>query len=74
MMEFKLASLGEEERRLYISLVLMSEDLNEARQLIKAGGDIERAVELITNGLGYVREVEEGIKRCEAKIAGKLKA
>lgn len=68
-MDFKLSNLSEEERRLYIPLVMMSEDLNEARQLIKAGADIERVVELISNGLGYVRELEEGIKRCENKVA-----
>lgn len=66
-MEFKLSSLSDEERRLYIPLVMMSEDFNEARQLIKTGADIEQVLELINNGLGYVRELEEAVKRCENK-------
>jgi hypothetical protein len=70
-MDFKLSSLTEAERRLYIPLVMMSEDLSEARRLMKAGADIEMVIELISNGLGYVRELEEGIKRYENKAACK---
>ena len=66
-MEFKLSSLSEDARRLYIPVVMMSEDLNEARQLMKAGADIEQVIEVLRNSLGYVHELEEGIKRLERK-------
>lgn len=68
-MEFKLSGLTDEERRLYIPLVMMSEDFNEARQLIRAGADIAQVIELINNGLGYVHELEEAVKRCKSKVS-----
>ena len=66
-MEFKLSSLSEDARRLYIPVVMMSEDFNEARQLMKAGADIAQVIEVLRNGLGYVQELEEGLKRLEGK-------
>ena len=71
-MDFKLSHLQEEERQLYIALVLMNEDLTAARQLIKSGQGLERALTVLRSGLDYVPELETAMRRCAAKEAMKL--
>ena len=69
-MDFKLSHLQEEERQLYIALVLMNEDLTAARQLLKSG--LERALTVLRSGLDYLPELETAMRRCAAKEAMKL--
>lgn len=57
-MEFKLAELSAEQRRLYIPLVMMSEDLNLARALMRAGVEPTAVAAAVESALRYVTAVE----------------